>query len=81
MGISFLPETTVKREIDKGTLVSFDIPGAEFSIASQVMYHRDKWISPALRALLNLADTMLNILSFLKYLSFPLIFRINIFTA
>lgn len=61
MGISFLPETTVKREIDKGTLVSFDIPGAEFSIASQVMYHRDKWISPALRALLNLADTMLNI--------------------
>ncbi len=59
-GISFLPETTVRKEIESKVLVSFDTPDAELSIYSQVLYHKDKWISPALKALLTLSDNFAN---------------------
>lgn len=56
IGIGFLPETTVKSELDKKTLVKLNIPNFDLSISAQVIYHKNKWVSPALNALLDLID-------------------------
>lgn len=59
LGISLLPKVAVTDEIDSGRLVPLNWAGPGFNIISQVLYHKDKWISPALREFLNLAKQFL----------------------
>ncbi|MGM9532462.1 LysR family transcriptional regulator [Intestinibacter sp.] len=54
-GVSFLPRIAVKKEIENGQLVEINYDGPEFFTYAQVIYHKDKWISPALKALLNMS--------------------------
>lgn len=55
-GISFLPRIAVKKEIESGQLVEIKYNGPKFYSSAQVIYHKDKWISPALQAILDMVD-------------------------
>ena len=54
MGISFLPEFTVKEEIEKGVLFErrTDLPGVK--MYHQLLYHKNKWMTPQMKAFLDL---------------------------
>lgn len=55
LGITLLPKVAVEDEINSGKLISLNWSGPKFGIISQVLYHKDKWISPALREFLKLS--------------------------
>lgn len=51
-GIGFLPEITIKQELLSGELAALSWCDTPFNIKTQIIYHKDKWLSPALRAFL-----------------------------
>lgn len=57
-GISFLPRVAVEKEIEDGQLVELKYNGPEFYTSAQVLYHKDKWLSPALQAILDMSSEM-----------------------
>ena len=59
MGLSLLPEIVVDRELARKQLVSLAWTGTEMGIATHVVWHKDKWISPALGAFISLLEQML----------------------
>lgn len=59
MGTTFLPRVVVEREIAGKELVDLGWEGPDFRIVTQVVRHQDKWISPALRAMLELTREMI----------------------
>ncbi len=52
MGIAFLPEMTIKRELESGSLVTLNWEDQRFVATVQLLWHKDKWFSPALQAFL-----------------------------
>lgn len=56
LGITLLPRLAVESEITEGLLVELRWDGPAFNMVTQISYHRDKWISPALEAFLQIAD-------------------------
>ena len=59
MGIAFLPLITVQSELEQGRLVQLDWPQHEFNVVTQMLRHKDKWISPTLKAFMALAREVL----------------------
>ncbi len=59
MGIAFLPGLTVERELESGSLVALNWENQQFSTVIQMLWHKDKWISPALQAFLGVAREVL----------------------
>ncbi|MCR3758864.1 LysR family transcriptional regulator [Clostridium felsineum] len=59
LGITLLPRVAVEEEIKDGKLVPLKWGGPSFGIISQVLYHKDKWISPALNAFLRLSKKVI----------------------
>lgn len=59
MGITILPEVTVATEVAQGRLVALPWAGPQYRIVTQMAWHKDKWLSPALRAFQDLARAML----------------------
>ena len=55
LGITLLPKVAVENEIKSGKLIPLNWAGPDFQIISQVLYHKDKWISPALSEFLKLS--------------------------
>lgn len=58
MGITFLPQTAVEEELQQKRLVRLNWAGPEFLIFTQVLCHKAKWMSAALKAFINLMDEM-----------------------
>ena len=58
MGITFLPQTAVEEELQRNRLVRLNWAGPEFLIFTQALCHKAKWMSAALKALINLMDEM-----------------------
>lgn len=56
-GISFLPRIAVEKEIESGQLVEIKYREPEFYTSAQVLYHKDKWLSPALKAILDMVQS------------------------
>ena len=54
-GVSFLPEFTVRDELERGTLSLIEVPGFSPDIYKQIVYHKDKWVSREMDAFLALA--------------------------
>lgn len=52
MGISLLPRVTVAAELEQGQLVALPWAGPRFRVVTHVAWHKDKWVSPAMRAFL-----------------------------
>ncbi len=59
MGITVLPAMAAASEVAQGRLVVLPWAGDDLSITFQVVWHKDKWLSPALSALLIMAREML----------------------
>ena len=59
LGITVLPEIAVKDEVECGKLIPLNWSGPDLNIISQVLYHKDKWISPALREFISLSNKFL----------------------
>lgn len=53
-GIGFLPYVTLQKEIEQGQVVALPWTGPPFGVCAQVLYHRGKWFSPALKAFFEL---------------------------
>jgi DNA-binding transcriptional LysR family regulator len=53
MGIGFLPEIVIACELKKQELTVINWHGARMSIATHIVWHRDKWISPGMQAFLD----------------------------
>lgn len=51
LGVSLLPEIVVAEELKRGELVSLNWKGPDIPIQAQMLFHRDKWLSPTLAAL------------------------------
>ncbi len=53
MGIGFLPEIVIACELKKEQLTVINWHGPKMSIATHIVWHRDKWISPGMQAFLD----------------------------
>lgn len=51
LGITFLPVMTVENELDEGKLIKLDLNDYDFNMMTQVLYHKNKWLTPAMEAL------------------------------
>ncbi|MBT2216293.1 LysR family transcriptional regulator [Virgibacillus dakarensis] len=54
IGIAFLPEIAVKAEQERGELVSLPWEMPNLQVATQMLYHKDKWLSPAIKAFIEI---------------------------
>lgn len=59
LGIAVLPEMTVEKEIEQGTIAVLPWEGQNFPIATQLAWHKDKWISPSLKAFIEIVREIL----------------------
>ena len=59
MGIAFLPDITVANELAQGRLRTLQWEDHRFEEQTQLLHHRDKWISPALQAFLDVTREVL----------------------
>lgn len=59
LGLSVLPEITVADEIEREELVILRRGGAELAVETQTILHKEKWISPALEAFLDVSREVL----------------------
>jgi len=56
-GVSILPYSIVKREIESGEMSFFELDlFSEDRISTQLIYHKNKWFSPLLREFANLIE-------------------------
>lgn len=53
IGIAALPKLAVEKEIEEGSMSVLRWKGPEFPIVTQLVWHKDKWVSPALSAFLD----------------------------
>lgn len=54
MGISFLPEYVIREYVAGGQLVILDVDFPPIQMWSQLVYHRNKWLSPQMKAFIGL---------------------------
>ena len=59
MGLSLLPEVTVRDELARGRVAALPWTEADFGLVTLMAWHRDKWLSPALRAFIGLSREVL----------------------
>ncbi|TCP53432.1 DNA-binding transcriptional LysR family regulator [Tumebacillus sp. BK434] len=55
LGIAVLPEMSVAADIEQGRLQPLEFDGPEIVLYTQLVRHKDKWLSPALQAFWQLA--------------------------
>ena len=53
LGITLLPVMTVKKELENGQLVGFDLDGCKFNMMTQILYHKNKWVTAAMRSFIS----------------------------
>lgn len=58
-GIGFLPEITVRPELMNRQLVAIPWDGPSFNIKAQLIYHKEKWLSPAMQAFIDITFNIL----------------------
>lgn len=52
--ITFLPEFVMREQLENGSIVKLDISCVDVELYRQVMYHKGKWITPAMQAMIDL---------------------------
>lgn len=58
VGISFLPEFVTRERVKAGKLVYLDVRDVQVDIWKQLIYHRNKWLSASLQALIEYIKKM-----------------------
>lgn len=61
MGIGLLPEIVVARELRQNRLKALHWTGPSLDIVTQILWHKDKWISPAMAAFMELVKDKLEV--------------------
>ena len=59
MGLGLLPEMVVSRELRQNRLSALHWTGPSLDIVIQILWHKDKWISPAMTAFMELVKDRL----------------------
>ena len=54
VGITFLPDYVTDSAVARGTVVRLDADNFHPELWKQLLYHRDKWVSPAMQSVLSL---------------------------
>ena len=54
MGISLLPEYTVREEINEGRLWQLNVSGCDILMWRQIFYHKNKWVTPQMSKLIEI---------------------------
>lgn len=54
LGVSFLPEYTVKEQVAKGTIAVLDVDFPPVEMWSQMVYHKNKWLTPQMKLFIRL---------------------------
>jgi len=52
--ISFIPEFVARESIDRGEIARLDVFGIDIELYRQLIYHKGKWITPAMQAMIEL---------------------------
>lgn len=52
VGISFLPDYVTAKEVEAGRMAYLNVADFEIEVWKQLLYHRDKWISPQMESVL-----------------------------
>lgn len=52
VGIAFLPDYVTEREVREGRLAYLNVEDFEIEVWKQLLYHRDKWVSPQMESVL-----------------------------
>ncbi len=52
VGVSLLPDYVTKKEVDAGRMAYLKVKDFEIQVWKQLLYHRNKWVSPQLEAVL-----------------------------
>lgn len=52
LGITFLPEYTIQKDREMGTLYKILVPDLQIHVWQQVIHHKDKWITREMKAFL-----------------------------
>lgn len=52
LGISFLPDYVTEKGVGEGRLVRLEVEDFEVDVWKQLLYHRDKWISPQMESVM-----------------------------
>ncbi|TVT28925.1 LysR family transcriptional regulator [Salinicoccus cyprini] len=55
LGVAMIPEVVVRKEIQEGRIRKLDWEGNDLDIVIQMFWHKNKWISPALKAFIDVA--------------------------
>ena len=57
IGVSFLPEFVIREDLSRGALVRLNVSGVETDIWRQLLYHRNKWLSPEIHCVIDYLRT------------------------
>lgn len=52
VGVSFLPDYVTERGVEAGRLARLPVNDFDIEIWKQLLYHRDKWVSPQMESVL-----------------------------
>ena len=52
-GMAFLPDFVTESAVTRGSIVRLDAEGFQPELWKQLLYHRDKWVSPAMAAVID----------------------------
>ena len=53
MGIAFLPDFVAEASVQQGAVAQLHVPEFEPELWNQLLYHRDKWVSPQMQAVID----------------------------
>lgn len=56
MGLSFLPEYIVRPALSAGRLARLSVPDCNVIMHRQLFYHKDKWLTPQMKAFIELVE-------------------------
>ena len=51
-GVSYLPDYVTKRRVREGKMAYLNVENFEIEVWKQLLYHRDKWVSPQMESVL-----------------------------
>ncbi len=52
-GIAFLPDYVTEEAVKNGTLIRLPVENFEIELWKQLLYHRDKWVSPQMKVVMD----------------------------
>ena len=54
LGIAYLPRFAVRESLESGRLTALNVTDCRHYVYRQLIYHRNKWLTPAMRAMLDM---------------------------